>query len=82
MRAVKTPPAHTHRAGLTGAIWRNWCHGSIDTRMRYLLKISEDPAQTRKFDRFMSHLYAALLVALLVTGGLWVAVERSGLLNR
>jgi STE24 endopeptidase len=66
---------------ITGGLWRNWSHGSIDTRMRYLHKISEDPAHTQKFDRFMSHLYAALLISLILTGGIWLAVEFTGALR-
>ena len=66
---------------ITGPLWRNWCHGSIDTRMRYLLKISEDPAQTRQFDRWMRTLYAALVTALLIVGGLWIIVQFTGVLH-
>ena len=66
---------------ITGRLWRNWCHGSIATRMNYLQRISTDPAQTRRFDRFMISLYAALVTALVVTGGLWIAVQLSGALR-
>src|SRR5579862_9809892 len=43
---------------------RSWCHGSIAKRMQYLHDLSADPTRTRKFDRFMMVLYAAMVFAL------------------
>jgi len=43
---------------------RSWCHGSIANRMQYLQDLSSDPVRTRKFDRFMLFLYAAMVFAL------------------
>jgi STE24 endopeptidase len=46
----------------------DWFHGSIPSRMNYLRDLSNDPRRTSDFDRSMSVLYAALLVALVVSG--------------
>jgi STE24 endopeptidase len=46
----------------------DWFHGSIPTRMNYLRAMSNDPRRTSDFDRSMAVLYAALLVALVVSG--------------
>jgi Zn-dependent protease with chaperone function len=58
---------------------RNWSHGSIAQRMRALHEMSADPAHTGRFDRFMTRLYAGLIVCL-CTCGVWAAVlgVRSG----
>ena len=52
---------------------RSWCHGSIAKRMKYLHELAADPSHTTRFDRFMSKLYAALLLALVMSGA-WVFV--------
>ena len=52
---------------------REWLHGSIAHRMRYVHHLSDDPARTAQFDRLMRRLYAVLVLALLVFGG-WAAV--------
>jgi len=46
----------------------DWFHGSIPSRMNYLRNLSDDPKRTSDFDRSMSVLYAALLVALVASG--------------
>jgi STE24 endopeptidase len=46
----------------------NFTHGSIADRMDYLHTLSIDPTRTTQFDRTMSVLYAALVLALLVCG--------------
>ncbi len=46
---------------------RNWTHGSIDSRMRYLRQIAPDPTLTLRFDRFMRRLYLALFALLLLS---------------
>jgi STE24 endopeptidase len=52
---------------------RNFTHGSIASRMNYLQSISADPERTTQFDRLMFALYAALLFALLLCGGIaWI----------
>jgi STE24 endopeptidase len=66
---------------VSGKLWRNWCHGSIATRMDYLHQISNDPDQTRRFDRFMSGLYAFLIAALLLSGGIWLTARLTGMMN-
>jgi STE24 endopeptidase len=66
---------------VSGKLWRNWCHGSIATRMDYLHQISNDPAQTKRFDRFMSALYAFLIAALLLSGGIWLTAQLTGALS-
>jgi len=55
----------------------SWCHGSIARRMAYLRGLSEDPRRTAQFDRFMSRLYAVLIVALCAMG-LWAMVTLAG----
>jgi STE24 endopeptidase len=50
---------------------RSWCHGSIDTRMNYLQRLSGDPERTQHFDSLMRWLYLALLVALAGSGVLY-----------
>jgi STE24 endopeptidase len=51
---------------------RSWCHGSIAQRIRFLNEISRDPELTRRFDRFMWGLYAAMIIAV-VAAGAWTA---------
>ena len=41
-----------------------WLHGSIAWRMGFLKKVSDDPEQTKKFDRLMRRLYAAITLFL------------------
>ena len=60
---------------VSGRLWRNWLHGSIATRMDYLQTISGDPDRTRKFDRFMAGLYAFLIAALVLSGGIWIVAQ-------
>jgi hypothetical protein len=52
---------------------RNWSHGSIATRVRALLDMSSHPDRTRRFDRFMTVLYAGL-VTLVIGFGIWGVV--------
>jgi len=47
---------------------RSWCHGSIAKRMTYLQDLAADPARTMRFDRFMSKLYVAMVLALVACG--------------
>jgi STE24 endopeptidase len=54
---------------------RSWCHGSIAKRMKYLHDLAADPSHTTRFDRFMSKLYVALVLALVISGA-WVFVAR------
>jgi STE24 endopeptidase len=49
---------------------RNWSHGSIATRVRALLDMSGHPDHTRRFDRFMTMLYAGL-ISLVIGFGVW-----------
>lgn len=58
-----------------GDLMNNWLHGSISTRMTALEMMSRDPAHTRHFDRRMARLYAALLVALVLSGTLAWAIK-------
>jgi STE24 endopeptidase len=52
---------------------RNFTHGSIAERVRYLQALSSDPTRTLQFDRWMSVLNAAMGFALLASG-VWVLV--------
>lgn len=52
---------------------RNFTHGSIADRVQYLNTLSTDPVRTRDFDRWMSVLYASLVLALIVCSA-WVMV--------
>jgi STE24 endopeptidase len=52
---------------------RSWCHGSIAKRMRFLEFLARDSARTRRFDRFMSRFYVALILGLCVFAG-WTAL--------
>lgn len=56
---------------------RNFSHGSIDQRMRYLQSLSTDPSGTGRFDRTMTLLYTILLV-LLAGSGLWAGLSLAG----
>ena len=47
--------------------------------MSYLDRLSTDPVQTQKFDRFMLALYAALLIALLLSGLFWLVAQTTGI---
>jgi STE24 endopeptidase len=47
---------------------RSWCHGSLASRMRYLMELSGDPHRTGRFDRTMRRLYAVLGGALVLSG--------------
>ena len=58
-----------------GEAGRNWFHGSILQRMRYLQRISVDPDQTVRFDRFMVRLYCLLLVLLFLCAAVVAAVH-------
>jgi STE24 endopeptidase len=49
---------------------RSWCHGSIARRMKYIRELAVDPARTAAFDRFMSRLYATMVVVLVICGAL------------
>jgi STE24 endopeptidase len=51
----------------------NFSHGSIAQRMMYLRRLSTDPANTQRFDRFMTAVYRGL-VAALVIGIAWVGI--------
>jgi STE24 endopeptidase len=57
---------------------KDWFHPSIANRMRYLETMSADPAQTKRFDRYMSHLYTTLLLALLASGSALVYASWGG----
>jgi Zn-dependent protease with chaperone function len=46
----------------------NFSHGSIAGRMESLREMSADPTHTRRFDRRMIRIYAALLGALCILG--------------
>lgn len=54
---------------------RNFTHGSIAERVRYLQDLSTDPSRTLQFDRSMSVLYAMMTLALLACGA-WVMVAQ------
>ena len=50
----------------------NWLHGSIQDRQAFLRRMSADPALTARFDRFMFHVYSALLFLVAASGAfLW-----------
>jgi STE24 endopeptidase len=51
----------------------NFSHGSIAQRMMYLRKLSTDPTNTHRFDRFMRTVYRCLLAALVISLG-WVVL--------
>lgn len=53
----------------------NWMHGSIPSRMQYVMEMSTDPSRTARFDRLMFYVYAGLLVAL-ITSALIVARDQ------
>jgi STE24 endopeptidase len=57
---------------------RDWFHGSILRRMRYLTGLSADPQFTGHFDRIMVRLYVALGAVLLVLG-LWTALQQGAI---
>jgi len=46
---------------------RNFSHGSIAARMKYLYDLSTDPARTGRFDRAMMAIYATLVIALVLS---------------
>jgi STE24 endopeptidase len=52
---------------------RNWSHGSIAHRMRALHEMSAHPSHTGRFDRFMTRLYAGLIVCVCLFGA-WTAI--------
>src|SRR5204863_1467584 len=47
---------------------RNFSHGSIAARMKYLHDLSADPARTGQFDRMMLAIYATLIAAPVLCG--------------
>jgi STE24 endopeptidase len=52
---------------------RNFSHGSIATRMKYLNDLAHNPRRTDEFDRFMILVYSGLLLALALFGACaWV----------
>ena len=51
----------------------NFSHGSIAQRMMYLRKLSTDPLNTHRFDRFMRTVYRCLIAALVISLG-WVVL--------
>ena len=51
---------------------REWLHGSIESRMKFLNHISDDPYRTWQYDQFMRRLYGAILF-FLVAMGVWTA---------
>jgi len=53
---------------------RNWRHGSIEKRIRYLHHLSADPQLTGQFDRFMRRLFILVVVAL-CTFAIWDALS-------
>jgi hypothetical protein len=57
---------------------KDWFHPSIANRIKYLEEMSGDPGRTRRFDRYMSHLYSTLLGALIVSGGALVWASWGG----
>jgi STE24 endopeptidase len=75
-RGAATFASALHRVAVVNNIpvaARNFTHGSIAERVRYLHILSTDPAKTMHFDRTMSVLYAMMMCALLVSGA-WVLV--------
>ncbi|MGA2232782.1 MAG: M48 family metallopeptidase [Tepidisphaeraceae bacterium] len=54
----------------------SWCHGSIAKRMDYLQELSQHPGKTAEFDRFMSRLYAVLILSLCAFG-VWAMIALS-----
>jgi STE24 endopeptidase len=57
---------------------RNFSHGSIAARMKYLHDLSADPARTGQFDRTMLGIYALLIGALLTCGAAAAVVLQQG----
>jgi STE24 endopeptidase len=55
---------------------RNFTHGSIADRVRYLKSLSSDPTQTARFDRGMLILYAGMIL-ILVGCIAWVTIAWS-----
>lgn len=47
-------------------VWRNWLHGSINSRMRFVHWLSEEPGRTARFDRRLYQLRT--IIALLAAG--------------
>lgn len=54
---------------------REWLHGSIASRMRFIKSIATDPARTRAFDRAMMNVYLLLLLAFCASIGCWLVLE-------
>jgi STE24 endopeptidase len=46
----------------------SWCHGSIAKRMQYIHSLGRDPNATARFDTLMRRVYAAIILALVVSG--------------
>jgi STE24 endopeptidase len=59
----------------TADLAHNWLHGSIHVRQAYLRRLSDDPARTLRFDRFMFHLYSTLLFLLAAAATFFWAVQ-------
>jgi STE24 endopeptidase len=56
---------------------RNFSHGSIATRMKYLKDLASEPRRTDEFDRFMILVYSGLLLALaLFSSFAWIYRDR------
>jgi STE24 endopeptidase len=53
---------------------RDFFHGSIERRMRYIQSMGADPRRTACFDRGMGRLYGAFVAAVVVLG-VWAVVE-------
>jgi len=52
---------------------RSWSHGSIAHRMRFLMRMGDDPNSTARFDRLMLKIYFALVIGLLALSA-WLAI--------
>jgi len=53
---------------------RSWPHGSIASRMEYLMHLAADPEATEEFDRGMRRLYWGLLAATVVCAAAAIAL--------
>jgi STE24 endopeptidase len=51
---------------------RNWTHGSIQSRMRYIKRLGRDPEVAQKFDRTGRCVFAGLIVLIIVCGSIAV----------
>ena len=70
---VVASPRLTYWLDLAADLGRDYLHGSLWERMRYLQSLAADPANTRRFDRSQARLRLAI-AALVLGSAAWLAV--------